>query len=669
MSRWGPVLALVLALALGAWFLFSGDDSEVGLNKDSADSTERTDAPTLEGLGDRPPAPSTPPPEIVTPTAEPWVLTGIVREKDGTRIAGVRVRAALTRTRGPTRGALPAVTTRPDGTFRVTLPADVQSWTPARRATTYVEVRAELEGYRPGSEARVGPLPTRTDHPPLLDMEIELTRGATVRGRVLDEAGAPVADAWVQLAPVEGSSSMAGSTDEQGTYVIAIPADGLYRVLARRFRGGGFASLGPVELAAKRSERLEDMRLGSADAIEGQVVFADGRPVPFAGLQANLKTPTDELPEGLTRWQVPHQVAGTTGEDGRFRLLPARAGEYAISLSDAFGGPESTLCRAGDRDVRIVLALHELVVRVLDTDGAPLVGASYAARSWRATQADLVDRVERGELDNDTLWSSSWASLAASVEVLSGEVRLLVPHGSAWLFTFDLGSLPPVEHLIRVPAVGNRSVHDLIVGEPTATGGLDLTILDPEGKAIEEFDFELRTKYGGTLAASRREERSSLDRLPIGKHKLKVEPGPARHKLDRMCQIFSPYLPIETDVTVTAGATKRLTLRARRGGWVRLHPILPSEDSPKFGDARLDTKPDDPEAEWSHIFMVVYGEGAMLRGTSDMKSGVPARLGRLFEPGLHHFRIQAKGYKEAVVVVRVTAGEETLAEVHLERAD
>ena len=62
------------------------------------------------------------------------------------------------------------------------------------------------------------------------------------RGRVLDAEGAPVARAKVTLIDRRGRQAGAAVSDEDGSYELAVPAEGTYVLAARAFGHGPLAS-------------------------------------------------------------------------------------------------------------------------------------------------------------------------------------------------------------------------------------------------------------------------------------------------------------------------------------------------------------------------------------------------------------------------------------------
>lgn len=178
-------------------------------------------------------------------------ISGRVLTDRGDPLAGATVAA----------GVAPATETRADGTFTLlhldrTLPLQLLS---ASRAGW---VRGTAAVRTAGESAEV---------------EFVLARGATLRGRVTDAGGAPVADAVVRVWPwLDGRHSVA----EDGTFEIPGVDQGPARL---EVTAPGFAT-GVREVEVPTSGLVEglDVRLDAGRVVRGTVRNADGDPVPGA---------------------------------------------------------------------------------------------------------------------------------------------------------------------------------------------------------------------------------------------------------------------------------------------------------------------------------------------------------------------------------------------------
>lgn len=197
--------------------------------------------------------------------------------------------------------------------------------------------RFQIEGVRPGSfeiratapgrqEARLAGLEAQAGQD-LQGIEVVLTPGAVLAGRVLSPAGQPVPGAEVSLLP-EGSATVsllsvgAVLSDEQGRYRLEGISPGTHAVRAEH------EEYRPVQrrLDVQAGANTLDLTLEPGAALSGRVVDPLGAPV--AGARVFLRPRSDESPRGL-----PDDTSGPDGSftlpglaDGTYRLLAEREG-------------------------------------------------------------------------------------------------------------------------------------------------------------------------------------------------------------------------------------------------------------------------------------------------------------------------------------------------------
>lgn len=255
-----------------------------------------------------------------------------------------------------------------------------------------------------------------------LPLRLVLTRLAgapdDLRGRVVDERGAPVEGASVAC------GEAAARSDARGEFTLTRAALGDERVLSVVKRGQR-----PVQVELAADEEYVLVRLaGPALTLSGRVRFDDGEPVPRARVWvadpswfgSDVELGMDCTAEGLaattlTRaeladyWQdddvdpanarfharsLPMWSFVRADDEGRFELGGLGARDYSVramderTLQTVEGGPFA----AGAEGLELVLpraALWpRLAGRVLDTDGAPVAGASL----WVNTTGLVIDR-------------------------------------------------------------------------------------------------------------------------------------------------------------------------------------------------------------------------------------------------------------------------------------
>jgi protocatechuate 3,4-dioxygenase beta subunit len=179
---------------------------------------------------------------------------------------------------------------------------------------------------------------------------IQLERGATVRGRVLDPDGKPVAGATVAPALTSSGNSLTGDTrfsvetDEDGRFEVLLPASGdvAYNLVAhdgkfRQWRTWANGVVPPFKTTPGQVIEGMEIRLTHPGTVTGRVVDARGNPVEGREVRAE-PTARDE-----NRYYDP---TTKTGPDGTFALKFVRPGEHFIQVApfwlDAGQAPEGT---------------------------------------------------------------------------------------------------------------------------------------------------------------------------------------------------------------------------------------------------------------------------------------------------------------------------------------
>lgn len=169
------------------------------------------------------------------------------------------------------------------------------------------------------------------------EVMITLRRGATLRGRVVDERGDQVEDAVVQATIAAPWLEAVTRTDAEGEFVLdgindgrATQPSGAVRVQARH-ETAGFATT-TLKLEAGESATW-NATLRAAGTITGRVVRADGTPLAGHPVRATPRDP-DET-----------QLAATD-ENGTFRLLVGTDAPFDVVVMDVRGFPPADLARA-----------------------------------------------------------------------------------------------------------------------------------------------------------------------------------------------------------------------------------------------------------------------------------------------------------------------------------
>lgn len=246
------------------------------------------------------------PDELVVELGPELSVTGrVVERSSGRALAGARVRTFSAREplRFYDRARLPEATTDAAGEFRL-------APMPGEPVSLYVEA----DGFAPRID---GPFdPSRGES----RREIELTSGATLRGRVLDVSGAALAGARVHMAtaysPERPHRYWEQTADAEGRFEFrALPPDEYHVTQAVPYRGGAlFTSLQIVKLAEDESATVELRppgqlvlrgELRASVELPGDLQIQATRSPDGATVAASAHGTSFEL-EGLTpgRWHV-----------------------------------------------------------------------------------------------------------------------------------------------------------------------------------------------------------------------------------------------------------------------------------------------------------------------------------------------------------------------------
>ncbi|MSR61572.1 MAG: sigma-70 family RNA polymerase sigma factor [Planctomycetes bacterium] len=324
-------------------------------------------------------------------------------------------------------------------------------------------LKASLEGWI-GEFAEAPPSSSRGIELVLRQPAVD---ASTLCGQVFDPAGWPVEEALVWL------GSRTASTDRQGLFCLAVPAEGTSAPLIAVKRGHLPAIETPssgVQSGHPEGEFVH-LCLGSAPlAIEGRVVDESG--AGLAGIHVWVGDPTlfgalDEIPahvEGIlagakTRSELEALLAGLveaadpeaalfhtstvmwsfekTDADGRFRLTGLLAREYQLSAMDpsTLQRADAGSFRAGAEGVEIRLPRVEerpLKGRVLSASGVPVRGVSVVPR------CDVIT----AHLDEHS-WSTVHGQVPAAFTDADGRFELArVPERGVYLVVEGEAILP-----------------------------------------------------------------------------------------------------------------------------------------------------------------------------------------------------------------------------------
>ncbi|HEY6038095.1 MAG TPA: carboxypeptidase-like regulatory domain-containing protein, partial [Kofleriaceae bacterium] len=402
------------------------------------------------------------------------VIEGVVRDAAAkTPVASAEVEAQLDRTTLFGELGSHRVTGSADGHFRIT-------------------------GLRPGSytlSAHAGELISAT--PTIVglgvaeqvsDVVILVGRGAAIRGIVIDDDGAPVANAKVGLLR---DSSHDTRSDAKGAFALVGLAPDAYPIAAE---SDDYVWTQPtiVELGAKDVVDVR-VRVHRGIHVKGRVEPAQVCDVVLDLAQAS----------GNIRFERPSTSAGA---DGAFALGPIAPGAYSASAHCPSGdeGSAPVAAKLGMADVTIAVKPGgKIAGRVLDDKGKPVAGASVNAASGNRT-----------EVVNGMVTSGIAALTGAD-----GTFELTgLAAASYRLSVLDRGRPLPMKTAaaaatIALAAGEKKAGIELVVDRPD--GVIQGTVTGPDGKPLADAWVSVDQSLQDMLA--------SLDDHPGDFHEMRVE--------------------------------------------------------------------------------------------------------------------------------------------------
>lgn len=396
-------------------------------------------------------------------------VAGTVRDADGRPAADAGIWLRVLPMDGAARGAVVA-RTGADGRF----------------ALRGVRPRSVLAAVREGSVP--SPLQTVAPHEGGQGGELELVlggAGASIAGRVLDHAGAPVAGAVVRIGrhpranfllpggggTVEQHPSAIARTDGDGAFALADLLPGPMQVLVRAPQHR--TALEPLVLAPGVEQRLE-LRLRTGAGLAGVVHDEGGAPVAEATVFAHGPVRN----EWAAVWTAP---------DGSFALAGLDTEGVTLAVDAPGFAPVSRPVAAGSGPIRIALqAEPRRVLRLQDA-----AGAAAGATGWE------LAAYSRGAAPAAEVLAPSGDGFAAGGELAKGP--FLVRRQGTW---FWLRAEPAADDpdLLRLPAAAARvgPLRLLLPGTtPEQRRGLVLVLdrdgvpqaADPDDPAAAVLDF------------------------------------------------------------------------------------------------------------------------------------------------------------------------------------
>ena len=358
---------------------------------------------------------------------------------------------------------------------------------------------------------------------------IALKRGVAVSGRVIDEAGHPIAKARVTAGEAWGWRRGGGeqTTDERGQFAFTALAPGGYSLAVVDGEHAPAISP-PITVSASRAVTGVEVVMKAGASIRGTVVDADGKLVRYATVRVSGK--------GGEAWRTTARQA-TTDTNGKFELrgLP-RALLQARAESDAAASALAELDTAKQpalHDVKLVLDVTGTIAGVVvDEKNQPVAevqvhafpdvlagespeGLALAGMSSATTDGGGHFTIRGLPAGAYRLWaarhateSEGWGkqNTAAKVGDKAVRITLSAPGVLVGKLQLESGTAPKVAYVQVAGEDTTPAVDGAFRIEELAPGPYDLRVFGPEFSEYVQRDVKIdagKTTDVGTLTVVR----------------------------------------------------------------------------------------------------------------------------------------------------------------------
>ncbi len=421
---------------------------------------------------------------------------------------------------------------------------------------------------------RLGLRPRPGEH---LDLTLPMTRGATLRGRVVDDAGAAVDGARV-VARLRGpigdgvGDLREARTDERGAFELEHVALESLELRASR-EGLQDASLA---VEAKLTDGLVvdglELVLPRGEAIAGRVVFADGEPAAAAAV--TVSPDLAALGGGLGAMKIARAKGGgaETDERGEFRVGGLVDVAFRVHARlDVEGGDRAGAWSARQAGVEPGGAPLELVLdRATELRGVVTDDAGQPLPTFRVT-AELVDsggifgigaeRASRGFSDREE-GTFAWVGLAPG----------------AWAIQVEADGFARSEpREVALPVPPDAPPLEFPLAPAAAAAGV---VLDTSGAPLPGARVSLEVDLASRVQLQQRGGIPAVHADANGRFVLKdLQPGPAA--LVATAEGFAGSAPVPCEL-VAGRITEGLELRLRVGATLT-GEVLDDDGNPAVG--------------------------------------------------------------------------------------
>lgn len=260
----------------------------------------------------------------------------------------------------------------------------------SQRAVAGADGKFRIAGLRPGAYELSGSAGARISRAPTIvglgvaeqvsDIEILISKTASVRGTVVDENGAPAAGVEVSLFGRDHGSGENATSDAKGAFVIEGVSAGRYMAVGR---SDTYVSAGTtrVEVAA------DDVTGVTVNVKRGVSIV--GHVEPRQQCEVRLDPAEDIGPMHMMTFTAPEQ----TTADGNFTIKPVDPDKYIASARCPSGAQGSKAVTAGTGETTVVIELKEgasVAGKVVDASGKPVGGVTVSANLAGDTETTTI---------------------------------------------------------------------------------------------------------------------------------------------------------------------------------------------------------------------------------------------------------------------------------------
>ncbi len=316
-------------------------------------------------------------------------VSGRLIDAEGKGVAGARVRfsgASDWSRQGSDR--LDAAITVADGAFEL----------PALPAGSF-RFTATHEEHAPGTSELV----TLDGKTPYTTVTIQLTAGASIRGKVVDTTGKPVASARVRVGVAGNPRAMIFESPRQaysdGTGAFAIKGLPKKQLMSIALHESGASQAVAVDTTGGDVTGVT-LTIDITGTISGVVVDPAGQPMEGVQVTAGPSFADNRTPMDFSQWRLRGFPQELTDGSGKFTLAGLAPGAYTISASSTTrrsrrgpGVGDGITANTGDTNVKLVLSPEGSVkgkVAFADGTAPPLYNVSVGMVGQSFSEGEFV---------------------------------------------------------------------------------------------------------------------------------------------------------------------------------------------------------------------------------------------------------------------------------------